>query len=329
MFLVVTIHVSGQTTNVWGQISKLDWLIGDIFGGVARVSVPLFFMISGFLLLPRSESIGSFYRKRMPKVVIPFVAWSVIYLFSFCSGQASTCTPDYLWQFITLQRSYFHLWFLYSLITIYFIIPVLRLMIRPDTDKKVLWYLMGLWMLFQPGWATTTQFFHFEINIRAPMATGFLPYFLLGYLLGEMPLSRFKIILSSIIFAVGSLVTIAGTFFLTQSSGQFNGFFYDFVSIGVIPASGAAFLLLRGLSEKPVLASDRMHSIIRDLSTGSFGVYLVHVLVINGLGLLHLTTLIGSPIWTIPLITVLVFAISYVITRGLQRIPVVKHIVPG
>ena len=74
-FLVVTVHVSGQITNVWGKVPESHWFIADIYGGIARICVPLFFMISGYLLLPRTESLGTFYRKRMPKVVIPFIAW--------------------------------------------------------------------------------------------------------------------------------------------------------------------------------------------------------------------------------------------------------------
>ncbi len=93
IFLVVVIHVSGQVTNVWGKIPTLEWMIGNIYGGIARVAVPLFFMISGYLLLPRSESLGSFYTKRMPRVVIPFVVWSVIYLLSFCKSKPNICTP--------------------------------------------------------------------------------------------------------------------------------------------------------------------------------------------------------------------------------------------
>ncbi len=167
IFLVVVIHVSGQLTNVWGKISTDQWFIADIYGSIARVSVPLFFMMSGYLLLPRSESLRSFYTKRMPKVVIPFVVWSVIYLSVFCGSQPATCTPNYLWQFITLKRTYFHLWFLYSLISIYLILPFLRLIFRPEIDRTILWYLIGLWLIFQPVWATTTQFWNFFINLRA------------------------------------------------------------------------------------------------------------------------------------------------------------------
>ena len=48
IYLVVMIHVSGQLTNAWGKIPVDQWVIADIYGAVARISIPLFFMISGY-----------------------------------------------------------------------------------------------------------------------------------------------------------------------------------------------------------------------------------------------------------------------------------------
>ena len=50
IYLVVVVHVSGQLTNVWGEIPTDQWILADIYGGIARMCVPLFFMISGYLL---------------------------------------------------------------------------------------------------------------------------------------------------------------------------------------------------------------------------------------------------------------------------------------
>lgn len=43
IYLVVMIHVSGQLTNVWRRIPDDQWMIANIYGAVARISVPLFF----------------------------------------------------------------------------------------------------------------------------------------------------------------------------------------------------------------------------------------------------------------------------------------------
>ncbi|HEX2697601.1 MAG TPA: acyltransferase family protein [Anaerolineales bacterium] len=332
IYLVVVIHVSGQLTNVWGQIPDGQWISADVYGGVARVSVPLFFMISGYLLLPRAESLRDFYTKRMAKILIPFVVWSLIYLAWFCGGHPNTCTPSLVQNLLLVQGTYYHLWFLYSLISIYLILPVLRLMIRPDTDKKVLWYLIGLWIVFQPILATANQFWNFRVNISAPLATGFLCYFVLGYLLGEIELSRSLVIWSAALWLMGALVTILGTYLFTRNSGQYDGFFYDFVSLNVILASGAAFVLLRWVSDAKVFDSPQIHSITRSLSTAAFGIYLIHIIVIEvlryGIPFLHIDAFMGNAIWSIPLVATTTFIPSCFIVRLLQKIPVIKQIVP-
>ncbi len=110
-------------------------------------------------------------------------------------------------------------------------------------------------------------------------------------------------------------------------------YFYGFTTPNVIVASAAAFLLLKWASETWDFASPKAHNLIRLLATASFGIYLVHVLVIEILGgwipWFHLDSFIGNPLWSIPLVTTIVFILSFLIVRLLQRIPVLKQIVPG
>ena len=332
IFLVVMIHVSGQLTNAWGKIPTEQWIIADIYGGIARIAVPLFFMISGYLLLPRSERLGVFYSKRMTRILIPFVVWSLIYLGWYCGNHAGACTPSFVWDLLLVQGAYYHLWFLYSIISIYLILPVLRLMIRPDTDKRILWYLIILWLIFQPILGIAHKFWNFSIKLSPPLAIGFVCYFIFGYLLGEMMLSRTRIVVSGVVWGISTCVTIVGTYLLIRLSSQFDGFFYDFVSLNVILASGAAFLLLRWISEREFFKSSLFHTFVRVLATSAFGIYLVHILVIEVLRdwipFLHISSFMGNAIWSIPLVSVVVFSLSFLIVRILQSIPILKYIVP-
>jgi len=332
IFLVVVIHVSGQLTNAWGKIPTDQWIIADMYGGIARVAVPLFFMISGYLLLPRSESLSVFYTKRMTRILIPFVVWSLIYLGWYCGNHPNTCTPGFSWNLLLVQGTYYHLWFLYSLISIYLILPILRLMIRPDTDKRILWYLIVLWLIFQPILTIAHKFWNFSIKINAPLATGFVCYFVLGYLLGEITLSRGRIILSTIIWVIATMVTIVGTNLFTTNLDQFDGFFYDFVSLNVILASSAAFLLLRWIPEANIFSSSHAYALMRTFATSAFGIYLVHILVIEVLSgwipFVHINSFMGNALWSVPLVSIIVFTLSFLIVRILQKIPVLKYIVP-
>jgi surface polysaccharide O-acyltransferase-like enzyme len=328
-FLVVLVHVSGQLTNLWGKVPSGQWMIANIYGGLARICVPLFFMISGYLLLPRSESLKDFYTKRMTKVLIPLIAWSLIYWGWYCGTHPGLCTLGLMQELLLEHGTYYHLWFLYSLLSIYFILPVLRLMIRPDTDRRILWYLIGLWLVFQPGFTIARQFLDLRINMSAPLATGFVCYFVLGYLLGELALSRRIIVFSTAAWFLGTLATIFGTYQMTKASSQFDGFFYDFTTFNVILASASAFLLLKWISSANVFASPRVHDVVRWLASGAFGIYLIHVLIIEVLqDAFHLDSFVGNALWSILLVSGIVFILSFLIVRLLQKIPVLRQIVP-
>ncbi len=331
IYLVVMVHVSGQLLNAWGQVSLAQWLLADVYGALARVSVPLFFMISGYLLLPRSEDLRTFYSKRMTRLLIPFLVWSLIYLAWYCGGHPNTCSPDLIQRLLFVQGTYYHLWFLYSLVSIYLALPLLRLMIQPEPNRKILWYLIGLWLVFQPGATLLRAIWKFQINISAPLATGFVCYFFLGYLLGELELTRRRIRLAALVLVISVGVTVLGTYLLTARDGEYNGFFYDFASYNVFLASAAIFLLLRQISGAGFLSSDRMHSASRILAEATFGIYLVHVLVIEilfyAIPSVPVNSFMGSALWSIPFVCTLVFGLSFLIVHGLQQIPLVRRIV--
>ncbi|MEW5939263.1 MAG: acyltransferase family protein, partial [Chloroflexota bacterium] len=80
VFLVILGHVSGIGVQRYLPANADDWMAGNVYNVIARACVPLLFMVSGALLLPRQESLKDFYRKRFNKVIYPFLFWSVLYL---------------------------------------------------------------------------------------------------------------------------------------------------------------------------------------------------------------------------------------------------------
>lgn len=52
---------------------------GSLYGTFLRPCVPLFVMLTGMLLLPVRQEAGRFYRKRITRVAVPFLIWSVFY----------------------------------------------------------------------------------------------------------------------------------------------------------------------------------------------------------------------------------------------------------
>ncbi len=63
------------------QLQKDTDFINNIYNSMMRMAVPLFFMASGALVLnSKQENLSIFFKKRLLKVVIPLIAWSLIYI---------------------------------------------------------------------------------------------------------------------------------------------------------------------------------------------------------------------------------------------------------
>ncbi len=81
IFAVLFLHSAAPILDAYAQIEMDYWDIGNIYDASVRMAVPLFFMLTGTLLLnSKEESLSIFFKKRLFKVVIPLIAWSFIYI---------------------------------------------------------------------------------------------------------------------------------------------------------------------------------------------------------------------------------------------------------
>ena len=155
-------------------------------------------------------------------------------------------------------------------------------------------------------------------------------YFLLGfYLLNVHVRSK---ILYAILF-VGFAWTAIGTYFITYFvGGTEQYFFYNFLSINVILASVAMFMLLRAVPADYVeKKSNSANRLIHFISQCSLAIYLMHVIVLESLqrgyfGVrISITTI--NPIVEIPLVTVVTLLICLAVLYPVSKIPGLKKIV--
>ena len=118
---------------------------------LCKVAVPLFFMASGALLLPREESVGTVLRRRVSRMVIVLVLFSfIIYLYK------ANVEPEVrgFREFFTLLYSFRvaeTYWFLYVYLSLLVMLPFLRRLARHMTDSEYVYLivlqvlLVGLW----------------------------------------------------------------------------------------------------------------------------------------------------------------------------------------
>ena len=113
-----------------------------------RPAVPLFVLASSYLLFPLKTDTGTFFRKRFVRVVIPFVIWTLLYIFipPFGSGAKADIAgglKELPFNFVMTASG--HLWFVYMLLGVYVLMPLLSPWAE-KVGKKELQVYLGIWL---------------------------------------------------------------------------------------------------------------------------------------------------------------------------------------
>ncbi len=331
VFQVVLVHLSYVIFFKEDLLSP-NWVAANFYNSFSRMGVPLFFMVSGYLLLGKSEPISDFFRKRFVKVGIPTLFWSVFYLFWSVEAYSNGTMGPLAVMLSMLKTMYLgdveiHLWFLYVLIGIYLVVPILRIFISA-ASRRDLTYFIVIWFVATPLLEATNRLTGFRAALVIPVVTGYVGYFMMGYLLADVSLTRRGRILSAIGCIIAIAVIFFGTNLLSANAGPIDAYFYSYFSPPTVLASICGFLLLKDLGQNLGKAG----ALVRTISSTSFGIFLIHIFVIqllrNGDLGFRLYSWMAPSVYMIPLTGLVVFALSFAIVFVLQKIPVIKMLVP-
>ena len=334
IILVILLHASIEqypVTNVVDSSVFVRWWSVNIYDSIARPCVPLFVMLSGALLLQPSkveESLRVFFKKRFSRIALPFLFWGAVYFAWRVFVNGEVLTLDSIGQGL-IWGPYFHFWFLYMLIGLYLITPLLRVLVA-HADWKLLRYFLLLWLLGTSAVPLLGIFGVTSFNNNIFLLTGYIGYFILGLYLLKVQL-RPSILYTAL--ALGLVWTMVGTYLITASiGGSQQYFFYDFLSANVILASVALFLLLGSFQYGKIEKRfPHFNGLLHFISKNSLGIYLFHIMVLETLqkGYLgfkiSLTTI--NPAFEIPIVTVVTLFICILVLYPLKKIPVLNRLI--
>lgn len=257
--LIVLIHSSGCLSDA----SSLPLRLEDaLLQSLVAPGVSLFLIISGVLLLGRDEPVGVFFKKRFLRILPPFLFWSLV---TFTLGRLMEGNRDFLHflpdYFRDLATGGIHgiYWFVYMIIGLYLVTPVLRVVCR---EERALLYLS----LFLALLTVCREWLpRFEVSrMMVAENTGCLFPFVAGYAvarsLQNRPAARRTL---QILGAVAFLLNV-----VTRMTGSPSPFW------GILTALGLFSFLLE---KAPV----RISPVIQALSRYSYGIYLSHFLLIS------------------------------------------------
>lgn len=320
--LVVMIH----TVMLFWEFdpSSATWAVYNLIAVAIRCGVPLFFMISGALLLSREHMDIKKHIKRIFHFLLLYFMWS--FICAFCDAAFLHVWYQDFDTTNLIFGSYYHLWYLPAMILCYLFIPVLHGFVhRNFSAPGYAGFVFGLVVLLAmlPLLSHKPQWLILLLEHFAPEYLRYLIYTFLGWWLWKHKLKGKKIFWLGII-ASGAVLLFA---WLNRrwsiSIGEPSTRFYNYISPAMLLLSAFVFSLCLHLPSLP----QRLIPMVEELSACTLGIYLVHPLFISALKSLHLDFTQYNTSIFFPLCYLSFLTLSFITSFILRRIPGVKRLV--
>lgn len=329
-FAVVVCHVSGQAFSESGYEHE-SWYASVIYTSVVRWCIPVFVMISGALFLDskKTASIKTIFCKYVRNVAIAFCVWSVLYTILLIHKLETF--EDII---VNIIHGPYHFWFLKMLIGLYIAVPILKLIAE---RKRLEVYFIRLSIItasvipvlfyfYEPGHSPIARaIYNWVDTADLDIALGYSGYFMLGHYLTTVTVSKKRTGLLYILGLIGTAGVMLMTIWEVKATGTSNEYWMQPLNPFPLMMGIAVFLFVVRNKER---IDKRYHKLIAHAAKMSLGVYIIHVIVIWRLNtFLHLSATSFNTIFSIPLLSVLTFCISYIIAWVLNGIPYVRVLV--
>lgn len=345
-FLVMLVHSSenfygADSSGLAGNVAMLAneanrFWVAFYDGFIARTCVPVFMVLSAFLLVPvkKDLTMAGFYKKRFTRILPPFIFFLIVYcLLPLAWGgmtweQSVADLKTIPWNFPSMAG---HLWFMYPLIGLYLIIPVVSPWLEKASAKDERLFL-SIFIV-----STFIPFIHRFVAAELwgeCFWNGFTALWYCSGYLGYLVLAHYirvhldwerkkKLRVGAVCFLVGAAFT-GWSFWLKGVPGQLIEtpmleWAWEFCTPNVLLATFGIFLMFSCIEKAEAPA------IVTDLSKLSFGMYLMHMLFLAPIAKWIVA---GDqahpliPVWVaIPTIAVLTFICCAVTTKLLSFIP--------
>ena len=312
-----------SNTRVWKESLLVET--------VAYWAVPIFFMLSGATLMEDREKYDTktYFKKRIVKTFVPFILWNFFILIE--KGLVEKTIELGNLKFTTLVDMIVNskiegiYWFFIPLFMVYLSIPVLA---QLKENLKVLIYMTGIGIVTYSvlPFIMSIMNIPFNSNLNFPLTGGYIVFVIVGYILSKKELpkrSRYIIYFGGIL---GIVIRYGMTYTLSIRDGQLNKISWGYLNLPSVLLAVAVFTLFKYIKWDKIFKTEKIKDIIRKISGASFGVYLIHMLVIRVLLHYFSWNTFGWK-WRYGG-ALIVYACALIIVLLMKKIPLIKRIVP-
>lgn len=314
-FLVVGIHVSPLYDSFINfDVPDAQKTIALLIQALVRAGLPVFFLLSGYYLLNANVvSLKSFYKRRLASILIPFIIYSLIHyeVFSLLNGLKGIegLIGGYFKGLLNATGISIHFWFVYAIIGIYLVAPFINRMLVAMPQRYTL-----------PAIGIMVAIMMYNVYFKAlipgfsiPYLGDWLSYFIIGGLLNRLP--AVKLSTALLLVGVGYISTCVLTYYQFRLKNGINFYPFD-AGLNMLVFTCGLTLLFRGLH---IEVSERSAKIIAWVSTQTYGIYLIHAIVLYVTGRHYDNSWYASAVAQYTLgMTLFVFVVSLLLTYAID-----------
>ncbi len=324
---VVMLHTNGE---FWKFSTERYWFTANIIESVFYFAVPMFFMLSGATLVDYRErySTGEYFKKRIYKVIIPFILWNMIgAVYGIYKGtiKLQELSPiGFIVKSFNSQIVAIY-WFFIPLFSIYMSIPLLAA-VGKEHRKSVFCYLAIAGFGFNSLLPFIFSIFNLSFNwdLQIGVTSGYLFYVIVGYLLHNYTLEKKWRKIIYILGVAGLCMHIVGTYKLSIEAGYIVDKFKGYINVPCVLYSIALFIFLKELVNK--YENKKIISFILRFNKYTFAVYLIHFFVMDIL--VDLFIINTFSIYYRVIGAFIIFILCCVFTKIIRKIPFGKYLLP-
>lgn len=335
---VVAIHTTNSVFERPDFFGGKSWWVAIIINSISRICIPLFIMLSGFLLFRKDENYFTTIKKVVNRLLVPLFFWTIlVYVFGNPNSYTDLLNPYFYLRFFS--GNVYAFYFLVILTGLYLVSPLFKSFIKSSSDfsQKKLAYAL----IFSGVAQAAVEYLARDCSTENSF-TKWFPFagiFLMGYLIASGKLKFKNSLLLKAIYFIGLAATIVFNYWYyskgsvkvlrTNPTDCLTHYSDYYLSINVVMMTIPAFAILFNGGYK-WLQKNFLSKIIYNISRASYGIYLTHLIFVsiwdgNLKWTVDNTTL---PLWLFVIVKWFgIFTVSYVASVLISKIPVVKRLI--
>lgn len=313
-----------------GYTSDANFVFEVLIRAIAYCAVPVFFMITGATLIDYRERYDTktFFKKRLLKVIIPLIIWSIIYfIINFFKGKFSIndLSFKFVFEYFFLVKTNPIFWFFVVIIGIYLAIPVISL-IPQESRRKAFLYIIIITFVFNQF--LPDLLYHLNLNynydLKFPLTySGWISFIFIEYYIDKYEIVKKHRVIIYVLGIIGFLTMVVPTIFISYHKNESCSWFDEYYDAPCVLYSASVFLFFKSKINNNQIVTKIM-PFFNFVAPTTLGIYVLHIAIRDFLRYFYTYSYFGMNL----VLTLSILTICFIVVKIVQKIPGLRHIFP-